>query len=61
MLGDSSTGAVQRAQAKLAGDMDRLVEKQKVTRDAADQLLANIGIFDAVIRSAAKNGEPVAL
>jgi 3-hydroxybutyryl-CoA dehydrogenase len=42
VLGDSASGAVQRAQARLAGDMDRLVGKQKLTRDEADRLLANI-------------------
>jgi len=42
ILGDAAPGAVQRAQANLARAMDKLVEKQKLTRDAADQLVGNI-------------------
>ena len=42
VLGDAVEGATQRAQANIAKSMDREVQKGRLSRDAADELLSRI-------------------
>src|ERR1700742_2357441 len=42
VLGDAMQGATQRAQAAIAKSMDREVQKQRFSRDAADELMSRI-------------------
>lgn len=42
VLGDAAQGAAQRAQANIAKAMDREVGKARMTRDAADEILARV-------------------
>lgn len=42
VLGDAVQGATQRAQASVAKSMDREVEKGRMSRDAADELMSRI-------------------
>jgi 3-hydroxybutyryl-CoA dehydrogenase len=42
VLGDAAQGAAQRAQANIARNMDREVQKGRMSRDAADELMSRI-------------------
>ena len=42
VLGDAAEGAAQRAQANIARAMDREVQKGRIARDAADELMSRI-------------------
>jgi len=42
VLGDAGGGATMRAQANIARAMDREVQKERLTRDAADRILSRI-------------------
>ena len=42
VLGDAAEGAAQRAQANVAKSMDREVQKGRMSRDAADELMSRI-------------------
>ncbi|HVX38320.1 MAG TPA: 3-hydroxyacyl-CoA dehydrogenase NAD-binding domain-containing protein [Gemmatimonadaceae bacterium] len=42
VLGDAAQGAAQRAQARIAQALERDVAKERVSRDAADEVLARI-------------------
>ena len=42
VLGDAVQGATQKAQANIARSTDRVVEKGRVSRDAADELMSRI-------------------
>ena len=42
VLGDAVQGATQKAQAKIARAMDREVEKERMSRNAADELMSRI-------------------
>jgi len=42
VLGDAAEGAAQRAQAKVARNMERDVHKGRMSRDAADELMSRI-------------------
>ena len=42
ILGDAMHGATQKAQASLAKTMDREVQKERMSRDAADEVMARI-------------------